>query len=265
MRRLSGSQILLGLAMTVLGPVASAQPVPAAPTHMPALAPDTTAQVVQRTSLAVRITGGMASLSLGQAGDFHQAIADGYQASGIPVPTQRSFAPGLQVGADVLWAAGQGRQFGIGVRAARTSAYSLYGDYAGTLDLVSTVTAVFAETVSVAEFRPAGKVRPFVGSRGGTVFASAATRETLDLGEVGSSMTRVGGRGVGFSVEGFGGLTAAAGPVGVFIQGGYRYARVGRLTGSSEVAGATVEEGQLPYSLNLSGWTGLVGLTVRRP
>lgn len=215
--------------------------------------------------LVVRATGGLTNLSLSDAAAFHQAVADTYVAAGVPVPTQRSFAPGAALGLDVLWANGSGRQYGGGLRYAESSAYSLYGDYAGTLDLVTQVSAVFAESVSFVELRPAGPLRPFLGSRGGTVFATSSTREDIDLGEIGASRSTFSGRGVGYSIEGFGGVTASAGPVGLFVQGGYRFARVRRLTGSSVTNGQIVEEGQLPYSLELSGWTGLVGLTVRRP
>ena len=214
--------------------------------------------------LTIRLSGGLAGLALGDAAAFHEAVADAYVASGVPVPTQRSFAPGPHAGLDVLWTTSRRQGFGLGLRYASTSAYSLYGDYAGTLDIVSTVSAVFLESVSVVELRPDGRICPFLGSRGGTVFASSTTREALDLGEGGSARAVTGGRGAGYSLEGFGGATVAAGPVGLFVQAGYRYARVGRLSGEIRVDDMTVEEGQLPYALNLSGWTGVVGLTVRR-
>ena len=207
------------------------------------------------------MTGGLASLSLGEAAAFHQSAAGVYVAAGVPVPTQRSFPAGPSGGVDVLWATGAGR-FGVGARFAGSSASSLYGDYAGTLDLESRVSAVFVESVSVVEFGR-GRVRPFAGSRGGTVIASSETEEALDLGELGASRSQAAGSGVGYSVEGFGGLLVGGGRVGVFVQGGYRYARVPRLNGTVTVDGATVGEGRLPYELGLSGWSGSVGLTVR--
>lgn len=249
--------VAVAATLLAVGPVASAQP------GATSLA-DSVARSAPR-GFVVRGTAGLAALSLGDVAAFHRGVADAYATAGVPVPTQRSFAPGPQVGIDVLWADGSSRYYGAGLRYVGSSAYSLYGDYAGTLDVVSTVSAVFVESVSVFEFRPVGRVQPFLGSRGGTVSATSSTREGIDLGDAGSGQSTFGGRGTGYSVEGFGGLTASAGPVGLFVQGGYRFARVARLRGSFVVDGQVVEEGLVPYSLNLSGWTGLVGLTVRRP
>ena len=244
------------LCVLALAASAAAQPAPAAGGPSP-------------RDVEVRLTGGLASLSLGDAAAFHQSAARAYADAGVPVPTQRSFPAGLSGGVDVLWSTSAlpggsegASRFGVGARFAGSSASSLYGDYAGTLDLVSTVSALFVESVSVVEFG-GGRVRPFLGSRGGTVLASSETEEALDLGELGASRSRVGGSGVGYSVEGFGGLAVGRGRVGVFVQGGYRYARVPRLSGQIEVDGATVEEGRLPYGLGLSGWSGAIGLTVR--
>ena len=233
--------------------------------------PATTASVppaggVPGRGVEVRVTGGLASLSLGDVAAFHQSAVDVYAAAGVPVPTQRAFPAGLSGGVDVLWSTSArpsgASRFGVGARFAGSSASSLYGDYAGTLDLVSRVSALFVESVSVVELGE-GRVRPFLGSRGGTVIASSETVEAVDLGELGASRSRVSGRGVGYSIEGFGGLAASAGRVGVFVQGGYRYARVPKLNGEVEVDGASVEEGRLPYGLGLSGWSGAVGLTIR--
>lgn len=218
--------------------------------------------------LSVRFAGGLAHLSLGEAGAFHQSVADTYVSSGVPVPTQRAYPAGVSGGVDVLWSTGtpspeSTSQFGVGVRYAGTSAYSLYGDYAGTLDIVSRVSAVFVETVSVVEFRPGQSIRPFIGSRGGTVLASTLTEETIDLGELGTSESSIAGRGVGYSVEVFWGVSSTTGPVGLSVQGGYRYARVPKLDGEASSNGETVEEGRLPYGLTLSGWSVSAGITLR--
>lgn len=215
--------------------------------------------------LSVRVTGGLGDLALDGLATFHEAVAAGYRNGGVPVPTQRSFEPGLTGGVDVLWSRGQGHHVGVGARRMGSDAYSLYGDYAGTLDIVSDVTALFVESVSVVELREDRRVQPFVGTRGGTVFATSSTREAVDLGEFGSARSSIHGRGVGFSFEGFGGLSAGAGPVALFVQAGYRYARVSRLSGEVTVDGVRAEQGRLPYRLDLSGWTGTVGVTLRRP
>ena len=211
--------------------------------------------------LTVRLGGGPTALALGEAAAFHQSVAEAYAEAGVPVPTQRSYPAAPAAGLDVMWSPGRGRHFGGGVRYAASSAYSLYGDYAGTLDLVSRVRAVFVETVSIAEFNSGGRLRPYLGSRGGTVYATSRTDEALDLGEFGESKGSVVGSGVGYSVEGFGGVTASARAAGLFVQGGYRYARVPRLDGEASANGMT-EEGRLPYGLALSGWSLSAGITV---
>jgi hypothetical protein len=212
--------------------------------------------------VVVRVAGGLAGLSLGDAAAFHQSVADAYVAVGVPVPTQRALGVGPTGGIDVLVPFRDGR-VGVGVRAAESSAYSLYGDYAGTLDVVSRVRVVFVESVSVAELPLGGPVRPFVGSRGGSAFATLSTRDALDLDALGTAGGEVRGSGTGYVLEGFGGVAVAAGPVGLFGQAGYRYARVPRLNGAVRVGGETVEEGALPFGLSLSGWTGVVGVTLR--
>ena len=239
------------LALLAAG-AASAQP--AAPLAAPA---------EPSTEWAVRVHGGLTGFTLGDAAAFHQSYADAYVAAGVPVPTQRSFPAAPVLGLDVTTSVGAGRHVGVGVRYAATRAYSLYGDYAGTLDLVSTVRAVLVETVSYAEANVGGPLRPYLGSRGGFAVASASTEERLDLGEIGASAASVGGTGRGFSAEGYGGLAAGRGRAGVFAQVGYRYARVGTLNGEARLDGETVEEGTLPYALGLSGFTASFGLTVR--
>ena len=212
--------------------------------------------------LAVRATGGLTGFALGEAAAFHQAAAGAYVDAGVPVPTQRSFPPAPSLGLDVLWSLGRGRHVGGGLRFASSEASSLYGDYGGTLDLVSRVSAVFVEAVATRDLISVGPVRPFAGVRGGAVLASSRTDEAIDLGDLGSTEGSLSGRGVGYSAEGFGGLATAVGPVEVSLQGGYRVARVSGLSGEASAGGETAGRGRLPYALSLSGWSAGVGLTV---
>ena len=212
--------------------------------------------------LAVRATGGLTGFALGEAAAFHQAAAEAYVGAGVPIPTQRLFPPSPSLGLDVLWSLGSGRHVGGGLRYASSEASSLYGDYAGTLDLVSRVSVVFAEAVGTRDLVSVGPARSFAGVRGGAVLASSRTDETLDLGTLGSTEGVLSGRGVGYSAEGFGGLSTEVGTVGVSLQGGYRIARVGRLDGKATGGGEAARRGQLPYALSLSGWSAGIGLTV---
>lgn len=252
----------------IVGPVSRAQTtsdsLAASPAPEAAVPSSSTSSAPTPGGITVRATGGLAALALDGPTAFHEAIVAGYRAGGLPVPTQRSFDPGLTGGVDVLWSRGQGHHIGVGARMTGTSAYSLYGDYAGTLDIVSHVRALFVESVSVVELRADRRFQPFVGTRGGTVFATSSTEDAVDLGEFGSARSSIAGRGVGYSGELFGGLSAATGSVELFVQAGYRFARVPRLNGEVRIDGSSVEEGQLPYRLDLSGWTGTVGFTLRR-
>lgn len=214
------------------------------------------------SSVTVRVSGGVADLSLGDASAFHAAGVESYQNAGVAIPIQREFGTAPVGGLDVLWGT-PARRFGVGVRAARSSAYALYGDYAGTLDLVSDARAVFVEAISVAELPAGERVRPFIGSRGGAVYGSVSNREEIDLGEFGASRSMLEGSGIGYSLEWFGGATGGTRRIEVFVQGGYRFAQVPQLTGTLRTDGDPAGEGRLPYGLGLSGWTATAGLDLR--
>lgn len=215
----------------------------------------------------IQPTVGYNGFSLGDVADFHQAVVSSYNEVGIAVPTQRSFPGSPVYGVDVLCELSPGKRFGLGLRYTSTRAYSLYGDYAGTLDIVSTVSALTVETVSVVELSKAGSVRPVLGFRGGTVIGNVKTEEDLDLGEVGSLYSELRGTGVGFSVEVFGGALFDAGPVTLGTHVGYRYGRVSRLNGSvrlgeSEFGESESEKGALPFRLGLSGFVTTVSASI---
>lgn len=249
--------VLALLAALALAPAALAQP---------ALAQ--TAPGAERPGVRLHLHAGPTALSLGEAGAFHQQVVRVYVDAGVRVPTQRLYPVAPLAGADVLYHTGatrgwaRGAAFGVGVRVARSRAYSLYGDYAGALDVVSEAELVAVEAVSRQAFRPGRRVRPYLGSRGGRVFGRTATREEVDLGALGASRSRLGGSGQGHSFEGFGGVEARLGPATFSAQGGYRYARVARLKGTYYEDGRELGSGALPYDLNLSGWVVTGGVSV---
>lgn len=221
------------------------------------------AQPTVPTRVTVQLSGGVADLALGDADAFHELVAESYRRGGVAIPTQRSLGTAPVLGVDVLWPFRQSGRIGVGVRAAETSAYSLYGDFAGTLDLVSRVQAVFVETVGHVELGQAGPVRPTLGARVGAVWAQSSLDERLVF-EGGSGLDqRLESDGVGLSAEGTAGLAMGLGPLDVFVRGGLRAARVGSLQGEFFREGEVFEGANAPYTLSLSGWSGTVGVTFR--
>jgi hypothetical protein len=240
------------LAALAIAPAALAQPAPGA----------------ERPGVRLHLHAGPTALSLGEAGAFHLQVVRAYMDAGVRVPTQRLYPVAPLAGADVLYHTGaasgwtRGAAFGIGVRVARSRAYSLYGDYAGALDVVSKAELVAVEAVSRQALRPGRRVTPYLGSRGGIAFGRTEMREEVDLGALGASRSRLSGSGQGHSVEGFGGVEARLGPATFSAQGGYRYARVPRLEGTYYENERELGSGALPYDFNLSGWVVTGGVSV---
>lgn len=227
-------------------------------------APSEPVQDVSRHHIS--ISAGYAESGAGDFRGFHEALVAAYVDEGIAIPTQRLFPGSMMAGIDILrerprsliW----GSRFGIGMRYVKTNAYSLYGDYAGTLDVVSSVHVLSLESVSRLEWRQNRTVQPFVGSRGGALLAMTSTREALDLGGLGASTVELNGRGFGFTIEGFVGAKANVSPVAFVMQLGYRYGRVGKLRGEERIDGQRQRSGTLPYHLTLTGVTATAGVVI---
>lgn len=198
---------------------------------------------------------GYNGLALGEVKALHAEVVQTYRRAGLDLPTQQTLGGDLLVGADVLLAAAPSKHYGVGLRYTRSRSYSLYGDYAGTLDVVSSVHAVLLEAVSQHEF--GGVV---LGSRGGLVYGRMSTRESLELEDFGGASSEIRGGGFGYSIEGFGGVRILSAPFPLYVRVGYRYAKVDELQGSVRVDGVDSGSGTLPIELNLSGFVGTIAV-----
>jgi hypothetical protein len=199
---------------------------------------------------------GYSGSSLGEVAALHGEIVRTYTGLGIDLPDAQSPSGSLTVGLDVLIRATPSQHHGLGLRYTGSTASSLYGDYAGTLDVVSRVRAFVFDAVSYYNLGNGGT---FAGARAGFVYGRMSTREAIDLQDLGDSFSEIRGSGIGYSLEGFGGVGFDAGPFPITLQLGYRYAVVDRLKGSVRSdQGRT--SGELPLSLDFSGLSGSVSV-----
>ena len=239
-------RILLLIGLCLLGlSEAEAQAPPAAP------------------GLTVHLYGGATDHALGGATDFWRDVIGAYREAGVPVPEQRMYPATYVTGAEVLLPLRPGVRFGVGVQWSQTWATSLYGDYAGTLDLRSRVHMLAADAVSTFDLTASGRLRPFLGARGGPLLGLYRIEEAVALDEIDASTSTTRGSAVGFSVEGFGGARYALGRVALQVQVGYRYGRTNAVGATIRQDGAEEGSGELPFRLGFAGPVARIGLDLR--
>ncbi len=142
------------------------------------------------------VVGGVNNMALADAKSFYSDVLDFYQQSGIPVESQREFPPNLIFGADLLRGSNPNFRWGLGTRYTWTHAYSLYGDYSGTLDIAMEVRLLALQIV-LQKAWSGSTWSPFVDLRVGEGLVWLDASETLDFSSSGgpTSVTELIGDG----------------------------------------------------------------------
>jgi hypothetical protein len=221
--------------------------------------------------LFIEVHGGYTTFSLNGASTQFQGAVGTYRDYGVVAPVQRLYPGNSIIGADVLIAPLAWLHVGIGGRTARTQASSLYGDYAGTLDITSTTRLWTVESIVRVE-RPMRTRMSLVASlRGGVAIGTFRLREEvrINAASTGSPLgpnafasgATLSASGPGVSTGGTVGLRYRMGRIALAAETGYRYARVVNPDGSGVTDNNDVIfSGELPFTLGYAGWTSTLGV-----
>jgi hypothetical protein len=223
----------------------------------------------------VEVQGGYTTFSMQEASDAFRTALGAYRDIGVVLPMQQDYPGNGLLGLDVLVGPLPWLHVGLGGRMTRTQAASIYGDYAGTLDVVARADLWTVEGIARFERPLTQRIRPFGGVRGGLALGRYTLSEdvAIDLSAlapdlppeqtVGSSQATLRASGAGFTSEGFAGLRYVMGRVALSTQAGYRFARVVNPDGRGTTdAGDVLFDGELPFTLGYAGWVGTLGLSV---
>lgn len=223
----------------------------------------------------VEVHGGYTTFSMQEASDVFRTALGAYRDVGVVLPMQQDYPGNGLLGLDVLAGPRPWLHVGLGGRMTRTQAASIYGDYAGTLDVVARAELWTVEGITRLERALTPRLRPFGGVRGGLALGRYTLTEdvAIDLSAlapdlppeqmVGSSQAVLRASGAGFTSEGFVGLRYVMGRMAFSTQAGYRFARVVNPDGRGTTdAGDVLFDGELPLTLGYAGWVGTLGLSV---
>lgn len=234
-----------------------------------------TADPQHELPIFVELHGGYTTFSMQEASDVFQTALGAYRDYGVDLPVQQNYPGNGLLGLDVLVGLRPWLHVGLGGRVTRTQAASIYGDYAGTLDVVARAELWTVEGIARFERALTPRTRPFGGVRGGLALGRYTLTEdvALDLSALapdlpseqttGSSSAILRASGPGFTTEGFAGLRYILGRVALSAQAGYRFARVANPKGRGTTdTGDDLFDGTLPLTLGYAGWVGTLGLSV---
>ena len=243
--------LLLALALGAALP-AAAQAVPEA---------DGPAEASARRAIRLHAAVGRGTLAVGDFGQLFTSSVEGYRAQGVPMEVQREYPPAWAAEVAVHRAEGL-FESAIRLQAQRAAADALYGDYAGTLDVRSRLTAVFLE----AEVGPRWRIgdRAWAGVAfvpGGALVATRLTHDlALTIGGEATSRYEARTRGLGWSA----GLSSSAGlrvgGVALAARLGVRYAVVRNVRLVERADGQEVQDQRGRLDHDLTGLTLTLGV-----
>ena len=194
----------------------------------------------------LQFAGGASSMQLDDVKSYYEGVLDSYRASAIPIETQREFPANLIVGGDLLYALPRDFRIGVGTRYTWSHAYALYGDFAGTLDVVGEVQLLAFQIVVEKAWSTAGSWSPFVELRAGSGRVSINVSQTIVL-------TQYAQGGAEVSLDGDGRAPLAELHVGIRHPMGRSF-----LLGTAGYRHCTVPGP--PFELQVSGFIATLGL-----
>lgn len=222
----------------------------------------------------IEVNGGYTTFSMQEASDVFRAALGTYRDYGVVLPMQHDYPGNGLLGLDVLIAPRPWLHVGLGGRMTRTQAASIYGDYAGTLDIAARAELWTVEGIVRFERPLTGRLRPFGGVRGGLALGRYTLTEDVAVDfsalapsdaepDTFSSRAVLRASGPGVTAGAFAGLRYVMARAALSAQAGYRFARVANPDGRGTTdAGDVLFTGELPFTLGYAGWTTAVGLSL---
>lgn len=225
----------------------------------------------------VDVVTGYNTFDMTESSTFFRQVVDVYRDQNLDMRVQQSYPGNVRYGADVRLDLQRWLSVGVGTRYSRTQAASLYGDIAGTVDILSK-TNLWTLTPLVRVEWPHGPIHPFLSGRGGLVRGRysinevvAIDPEALDLLPVDvevdpedlRSKSTLDASGTGWTATAMAGLRVPVGRLSLLLQGGHRWAYVDRPDADGRTNGEEAFTGALPFTVEYSGWTVDLGASLR--
>ena len=224
-------------------------------------APDAARRIV------LRIDVGGSGAALAQVREIFTSTLAEYRAAGVPAQLQREFPRGPTLRGAVLTSVSDRLMVGLSVGGASTSAVSLYGDYAGTLDVRARTTALFMNITAEYRLGTLGDMTPFLGAEGGFMHARTRFEQQVEFGYEGlqapvSSGYELSAVGAGYNGGVVAGVRYPIGPVSVMGQVGYRRAMSSKATLVERIDGTSRPLGRGVFEQDMSGVHLTVGIAL---
>jgi hypothetical protein len=214
--------------------------------------------------LHLHFISGYNTFKLGEVKDFYGAVVNEYRLAKVPIPTQREFPGNLLLGFEALYHLPSGFNLGLGLRYSWTRAFSLYGDYAGELDVNAKVEMLAIEGIFEKELSGNKLFQPCLGIRGGWLTGWSEFTEKINFRELPqlNESTILSGHGNNFSIEGFVGTKYHLSSLVLSARAGYRYAKISSIDGKLSINNISLGSGKIPLELDFSGVVFALGIGI---
>jgi hypothetical protein len=198
---------------------------------------------------------GYTTLALGDVNDFYDEVILMYGEYGLDIPTQQQYPGSIVVGLNGLYNVPSVLRVGIGSQYTRTKSYSGYEDYAGLLEIKSTISMLTLEGIAERDIETFKAGTLYVGARGGFSFVNSDYTNEISFNKYpgGAEEITLSGDGHGFTIEPYIGFQRIVGNFSIGLTAGYRFAKVKKLDGEMYIPGEGNYSGELDLEHDLSG------------
>ncbi len=200
---------------------------------------------------------GYTTLALGDVNDFYDEVILMYGEYGLDIPTQQQYPGSVLVSLNGLYNVPSVLRVGIGSQYTRTKSYSGYEDYAGLLEIKSTISMLTLEAIVERDIESFKAGTLYVGARGGFSFVNSDYTNEISFYNYpgGAEEITLSGDGHGFTIEPYIGFQRVVGNFSIGLTAGYRFAKVKKLDGEMYIPGEGNYSGELDLEHDLSGIT----------
>lgn len=187
----------------------------------------------------IEIETGINYMKLGELSDIFKRLVDYYKANDLPMEVQKLYPENGLAGASLYINFSKNDQLKLNYYYSSTKAYSLYGDYSGTLDLTSTVKMQNISLGYVRVFSPDNLFTFFGELNTGYLIIKHDIQEKVNLTGLGSSDASVGDSDRAFVIEPGIGLRYRYSIFHLYVKAGYKFT----IADPQDVSGATLKSG----------------------